>query len=214
MQGTVSGEMVEKWIRGWSLSRQLPLPTQFQSGFKVEVGLEKQKARYVFPNLNQDFVNLGKLIAEPWIFLKVCAAPHEVKNLLPKRWKLQPQGYMMKCFHPMTQKASQLDDHYKIELETYNTTHFIKLKDSSGSLAAAGRVVLVDDLAIYDRISTDSNHRRKGLATFVMKTLEKIALSHGVNRNFLVATEEGRQLYEYLGWELYCCYSSFLISDG
>jgi len=213
MQATISSEIVEKWIEGWSLSRQLPLPTQFQSGFKVDVGLEKQKARYFFPNPNQDFIDLGKSIVEPWIFLKVCAGPQEVKNLLPNRWKLQPQGYMMNCFQPMTLKPSQLDDHYQVELETYNTTHFLKVRDRSGSLTATGRIVLADDLAIYDRISTESNHRRKGLATFVMKTLEKIALSYGVGRNFLVATEEGKQLYESLGWELYCYYSSFVIPD-
>jgi hypothetical protein len=44
-----------------------------------------------------------------------------------------------------------------------------------------------------------------------MKELEKIALSKGISKNFLVATEEGKPLYESLGWKLYCLYTSIVI---
>lgn len=44
-----------------------------------------------------------------------------------------------------------------------------------------------------------------------MKELEKIALSKGVSKNFLVATEQGKSLYESLGWELYSLYTSIVI---
>jgi hypothetical protein len=44
-----------------------------------------------------------------------------------------------------------------------------------------------------------------------MKQLEQIALSKEVSQNFLVATEEGKSLYESLGWELYSLYTSIVI---
>ena len=89
----------------------------------------------------------------------------------------------------------------------------MKIITKDGEYAGDGRVVLVDDLAIYDQISIDINHRRKGLATFLMKELEKIAISKGVERNFLVATEEGRLLYASLGWEPYCLFTTIALSD-
>ncbi|WP_288375666.1 GNAT family N-acetyltransferase, partial [uncultured Chryseobacterium sp.] len=60
-------------------------------------------------------------------------------------------------------------------------------------------------------IITEKNHQRKGLATFLLKELEKIALSRGVTNNLLVATEEGKLLYETLGWKLYCLHTSVVI---
>ncbi|WP_167443745.1 GNAT family N-acetyltransferase [Chryseobacterium elymi] len=37
-----------------------------------------------------------------------------------------------------------------------------------------GRIVLVDNMAVYDRIVTAENHQRKGIATCLMHELEKL----------------------------------------
>jgi hypothetical protein len=41
MEKCISPEIIEKWLTAWSLSRELPLPVTFKSGFKVDVGDEK-----------------------------------------------------------------------------------------------------------------------------------------------------------------------------
>src|ERR1044072_171723 len=96
-QPVVSPDLLAKWLKAWALSRKLPLPVKYKSGFKVDVGNEKQIARYVFPELNDDFIHLSQSIKEPWIFLKVCASPDEINGLVSNDWKFQPQGYMMHC---------------------------------------------------------------------------------------------------------------------
>jgi hypothetical protein len=211
MANYVPSDIVEKWLKAWSLSRELPLPVKFTSGFKVDVGYEKQKARYIFPELNDDFIGLSKRIDEPWVFLKVCASPDEVKRCISGKWSIQPQGYMMSCFHPMDFQNIGLPVGYKLKFEHYNSSTLIKIVTKKGELASSGHVILVDDLAVYDRIETGINYRRKGLAICLMKELEKIALEKGIFKNFLVATEEGRLLYEFLGWELYSLYTSIVI---
>lgn len=210
MKKEISQDIVGKWLKAWSLSRDLPLPTQYKSGFKVDVGYEKQKARYVFTELNDDFFALAESINEPWIYLKVCASPSELKSL-PERWSIQPQGYMMECFPSMNIPDIILHENYQLEYDHYDSTFVVKIVTKDGKLASVGRVVIVDDLAVYDRISTEENHKRKGLATFLMKELEKIALSQNVSNHFLVATEQGKSLYESLGWELYSLYTSIVI---
>ncbi|WP_198001426.1 GNAT family N-acetyltransferase [Nibribacter ruber] len=101
-----------------------------------------------------------------------------------------------------------------MELVEYNSTYHLRIIAQDESVAAEGRVVLVDFLAVYDRISTHVNHRRKGLATLLLYELEKIALSKGVTQNFLVSTEEGKLLYQSLGWDLCCLYTSIVIPGG
>lgn len=213
MADKVSHDIVEKWLKAWSMSRQLPLPVRYKSGFKVEVGEEKQKIRYVFSELNDDFIELSKQIDEPWIYLKVCASPDEVKNKVPDQWVIQPPGYMMSCFGPMKVKAANLCKGYRIESEKYNSTTVIKIIAENDELACVGRVVMVDDLAVYDRIITEEKHQRKGLGTFLMQELEKVAVSKGISNNFLVATEVGRSLYQSMGWELYSPYTSIVIPN-
>lgn len=211
MMNNVSYDIIEKWLKAWSLSRKLPLPVRYKSGFKVEVGEEKQKIRYVFPGINDDFIELSEQIDEPWIYLKACASSDEVKNKVSENWIIQPSGYMMCCFRPMNISGKNLCEGYRLEYEKYSSTTAVKIIDENGELACIGRIVLVDDLAVYDRIVTEENHQRKGLATFLMHKLEKIALSNGIHNNFLVATEQGKSLYETMGWKLYSSYTSIVI---
>lgn len=211
MKDKVSAEIVEKWLKGWCLSREVPFPVPYKSGFHVMVGDEKQKERFVFPELNDDFFQLAHSIDEPWVYLKVSTSPDEFINKIPERWKLQPQGYMMTCFQPMNFPQISLAEGYHLEFSEYNTTFVVRIAAENGEQASIGRVSLIDDIAVYDRIITEKNHQRKGLATFLLKELEKIALSKGITNNLLVATEEGKLLYETLGWKMYCLHTSVVI---
>lgn len=211
MKDKVSKELLEKWLKAWSLSRNVTLPVQYGSGLKVEVGDEKQKARYVFLELNEDFFHLSRTIDEPWVYLKVCASPEVFIKNIPEKWQLQPQGYLMGCFHPMNIPDSSLPDGYYVESTHDYSLFTVKIIAKNGEQAAIGHIILQDDLAVYDRIVTEENHRRKGLGSCIMKELEKIAISKGVFNNFLAATEEGKFLYKTLGWEVYSLYTSIVI---
>jgi hypothetical protein len=213
MKKNIPLDILEKWLKGWALSRELPLPVKYKSGYMIDVGYENQKRRYVFTEPNNDYIQLSKSIDEPWVYLKACTAPDKLKSMLSKKWVIEPQGYMMSCSTQMSFSNRNLSDDYKFEFDNYNSTFVIRIVTKNGELASIGRVVLVDDLAIYDRISTEVNHRRKGLGAILMKELEKIALANNVSNNFLVATEEGKSLYLSLGWEIYSLYSSAVIID-
>lgn len=210
MENNVSSDSIQKWLTAWALSRELPLPTRFKSGYMVDVGYQKQKARYVFAELNDDFIQLSETINENWVFLKVCASTEEVKNKISRKWIVQPHGYLMSCVSPMNIQVT-LPDSYEMEFDTYNSTTLIKVITKKGELACSGRIVIVEDLAVYDRISTEENHKRNGLATFLIKELERIAISKNVHKNLLVATEQGKLLYQSLGWKVCSLYTSVVI---
>ena len=203
--------IVEKWLKGWSLSRGLPLPVKNGSGFRVDVGWPEQKARYVFPGFTNEFIDLANTITEPWVFLKVCAPADLIKNRIPSQWVIQPPGFMMTCFTTMSSPKSALTDEYILEVKNEVPVSIAKVLTANGDIAATGRLVFADDFVIYDRIETDALHRRKGLATIILKTLEGIAVSRGKTKAVLVATEAGKALYETLGWTLYAPYTSVVI---
>jgi len=205
--------IVEKWLKGWSLSRDLPLPVKYATGFRVEVGWPQQKARYVFPNFTNDITDLANTIVEPWIFLKVCAGPEVFRNIIPSRWEIQAPAFMMTCLKPMLSRKIVLTNEYSIDVKEALPVSIVKVLTNNGDIAAIGRLIIVDDFVIYDRIETAPLHRRKGLATVVLKTLENIAISKGRTNGILVATEAGKALYEKLGWTLSSLYTSIVIPE-
>ncbi|ATL42292.1 GNAT family N-acetyltransferase [Elizabethkingia sp. HX WHF] len=213
MKEIISAELIEKWLNGWSVSRGVSLPVKYKSGFKIEVGWEEQKSRYVFPFLNKDLIDLAESIEEPWVFLKVCAPCNELTEILPDRWTIQPQGYlMMSENNPEKFENRILADGYSMETEISDDgVYLIKIKDKNNGLASSGRVVCTDGWAIYDRIETSQSHQRKGLGSYLFAELQKIAERKGIENNILVATEQGRLLYESLGWKVVSLYTSVVI---
>lgn len=69
-----------------------------------------------------------------------------------------------------------------------------------GEVAARGSVSVVGEHAVYDRIGTEERFRRRGLGTYVMRALTAAVLEDDVTVGLLVASAEGRALYEFLGW--------------
>lgn len=213
MKEKVPAVLIERWLNGWSVSRGVSLPVKYKSGFKVDVGWEEQKSRYVFPVLNEDLIHLAESIEEPWIFLKVCAPCDELTELLPDRWTVQPQGYLMMSENNSDKiKDRALADTYTMETEvSEDGVYLIKIKDRNNELASSGRVVCIDGWAVYDRIETSQHHQRKGLGSYLLTELQKVAEKKGIENNILVATEQGRLLYESLGWKVVSLYTSVVI---
>ncbi|PZF80422.1 GNAT family N-acetyltransferase [Jiangella anatolica] len=74
--------------------------------------------------------------------------------------------------------------------------------DGPRALAAKGHLALSAADAVADRIFTVPEHRRRGLGSIVMATLTTAARERGAVTGLLVASEQGRLLYERLGWRV------------
>ncbi|MDR3481906.1 MAG: GNAT family N-acetyltransferase [Burkholderiaceae bacterium] len=202
--------MVERWIEGWTLARLTPPPVPYGGGWRVDVGWPTQRARYVFPRMLPAIGDLASTITEPWIFLKACVAPAAMQAVLPSRWIIQRPGFMMTCAAAMPE-ARGLPAGYVLDARPGQAVAHVRVLAPDGATAASGQVVRVGEHAIYNMIETQPQHQRLGLARTVMKQLEKIAQAQGATRGLLVATPEGRALYETLGWELYSLYTTAVI---
>jgi GNAT superfamily N-acetyltransferase len=203
--------IIETWVKGWALARQTPPPVRKGSGFRVEVGWPQQLARYVFPALTDEFAQLAASITEPWIHLKVCAPPAAVRAVLPACWTIQPVGFLMTDFNATELDRACLPQGYSIETTEDKPVSVVSFFTPEGEVAAIGRVVFVEGYAIYDRIETHPSHRRRGLGRAVMQALKAIGEARGKTDGILVATQEGKALYQTLGWQVHALYTTAVI---
>lgn len=88
---------------------------------------------------------------------------------------------------------------YELDLCTDDSVIVARIFSRDGNLAASGYAAGAEGVFIYDRIITEEPHRRRGLASAIVKALS--SRRHPADaRQALVATQEGRALYTRLGW--------------
>ena len=206
--------LVETWVHGWSLTREVAPPVPDSGALRVDVGWPEQKQRYVFDHLSADVRRLAQRIHESWILIKVCAPWEAVQPILPTGWVIPAPGFMMsRGLEPADEPL--LPQGYGFELDSRLPLTVAYIKTLAGEIAASGRLGLVSGpigrLAVFDRIRSHEDHRRRGLARALMTRLGNIALANGVARAALVATPDGRLLYSTLGWRLHSLYTTALI---
>ena len=202
------------WSRGWAITREVPPPVPHADGLRIEVGLPRQARRYVFPRASQALHELGETIAQPWVFLKACATGDELRALLPARWEMQDDHFMMTSGDMSFDGSGAVAPGYTLQVEddaARTRQAHVHVHAEDGSLAASGHLALDERFAIYDRIVTEPAHQRRGLGRAVMHALQALARAHGRHANVLVATTEGRALYESLGWRLHAPWATAVI---
>ena len=94
---------------------------------------------------------------------------------------------------------------YRLEISTRGSISSARILARSGIVAASGFAAETNETFIYDRINTAPEHRRKGLARAVMTALRG-AKKAELTPEYLVATEQGRALYESLDWQVLSTY--------
>jgi GNAT superfamily N-acetyltransferase len=75
---------------------------------------------------------------------------------------------------------------------------------SGDTVAASGRVFVVGETAVFDKIVTEPAYQRRGLGSFIMKALAAQAIGPDVDNGLLLASLDGQKLYSHLGWSTVC----------
>ncbi len=167
--------LVHAWITGWTLARETAPPVPVEGGFRVDVGWPRQRVRYVFPRCCAELRRLAETISEPWVFLKVCESPAEMRELLPPRWIVQPVGFMMTRTGPLDSPRRSVPRGYSLGVDERASVPLATVVSIAGDVVASGRVAVVGKSAIYDRIETAPNHRRRGLGRALVGALGEVA---------------------------------------
>lgn len=189
------------WATGWTLSRNKASPVRQTYGYTIDLGFPDHLERHVV--VDDDWKILHELTSRlhtPGTWLKVCAHPEKVSPILHDNWHVQPPEYLM----AVALNAAPAPPHvgYRLSLSTTGKLTEAELRDMAGHLAARGRVAHDDGFATFDQIVTEPGHQRKGLGRVIMAALGNRSIAQEARVGVLVATEQGRALYEAIGWSL------------
>lgn len=167
--------------------------------------------RWIFPRLADGVGVIGREIEAPRHYIKVCASDQALREALPSRWEVQPSGFFMTT-NVTVGDSSPLPEGYRLELHRAGPVSRVSIIAADGGVAASGYAAESSDVFIYDRIETAQDHRRKGLGVAVMTALGAARASIA-SQQLLVATDDGRKLYERLGWTVVAPLATALIPE-
>lgn len=91
------------------------------------------------------------------------------------------------------------DDDLALTATEQDGVHYAVVR-SGETVAASGRVYVVGDTAVFDKIITEPAFQRRGLGSFIMRALAAQAFEHDVQIGLLLASLDGQKLYSHLGW--------------
>ncbi len=205
-----TASLLETWLIGWAVTRGCAPPVAHGDGWRVEVGLPDQVRRHVFAADCLTLRELGATVTEPWIWLKACMPHDQMRAIMPTRWHVRAEPSWFMRFEG-TPPAGRLAAGYELRAFDEAGVHIVHAYAEDGTQAARGRMAMVGDCAIFDRIRTEDAHRRRGLGRALMAALHARAHARGAARGLLAATPDGHALYTTLGWEVQSPYASAVI---
>jgi GNAT superfamily N-acetyltransferase len=200
--------LVRAWIDGWVVSRGAAPPVREPWGYTVDVGTVEQVTRHVFDALNDsvDEAAVRKVagaVTGAGVWLKVFAEPALVGPWLGDDWWVDERGYLMSTrLDPSAAPPPAAPTGYRMRTWSRGGVIQTLVTAPDGSFAARGQTAPTGRTAVVDRIQTAPAHRRKGLGSLVVRTLEHAAAAQGAEEAVLGGTPAGRALYEALGWRV------------
>ncbi|MGW0807258.1 GNAT family N-acetyltransferase [Nonomuraea sp. NPDC002799] len=193
---------VRAWVDGWAISRNTPDPVREPWGLRVDVGLPGHVVRHVVAAPTPEILHhLTTTLTTPGTWLKLCAPTEAVAPLLARGWAVKDAEFMMTA--PLTRAPQSAPPGYTLAVTTRAGVTAVRLLTAAGEVAARGQFAVAGRTAVVDQVETAAAHRRRGLGTVVMRIMAATAAETGARAGVLVATAQGRALYETLGWTLH-----------
>ncbi len=199
-------ELLGIWVEGWASTRHYPVGDV--DAFKAVQLVDKSGDWEVFAaNPSDDeFARLAAFVKDSGPrLLTVLTDDHAAYRSLAEEHGLAvlaaDQELMIMDFEGKDVEEPWLnDDELKLttDLEDHSATVTVGTVD--GTLAARGHVAVTQGYAVFDRIVTEPNFRRRGLGSFVMRALTAAVSEHDLEQGLLIASTDGQHLYHHLGW--------------
>ncbi|WP_030955430.1 MULTISPECIES: GNAT family N-acetyltransferase [unclassified Streptomyces] len=202
MDGTV-----QAWVNGWIVSRGAAPPVTEPWGWTIDMGMFGHVTRHVLGTTGDDLDEttvrkVAGAVTGHGVWLKAFRDPSVVAGWLDDSWWIDPEpGYLMTV--PLTMgDVPDVPDGYRPHMWSRGGVTRLMVAAPDGSLAARGQIAPTGETAVVDQIETAPGHRRKGLGSLVMRTLQHAAARQGARTGVLAGTPAGRGLYETLGWDV------------
>jgi GNAT superfamily N-acetyltransferase len=194
-------DITRSWVAGWVLSRGVPDPTPEPWGLSIAVGAPTQAVRHVLLDADDATVRaLAEAVTVPTTWIKGFVETAAVAPLLTPDWTPDQPTCLMAAELRSTNVIPT--GGYTVESRTTAGVTHVRVLTTDGCAAARGQVAVTGETCVFDQISTEPEHQRRGLGSVVMGALTGAAIDQGAGTGILGATVQGRALYEALGWHI------------
>lgn len=201
-------DLVRRWHRGWSLARGFAPASEHAGVLRTVVGAPGRDVEHLVLDADAHPRRIDRAAQDSWADRDPWVS---VPTTDPGRTadRLAEHGLVASSL-PSWLMTTALADQRRVDLSAAYATDVVRdlpeavelrLVDAAGRLAASGQVGIADGCAVPDKITTQPEHRRRGLAAAVMTLLSDAARERGAHDGVLVASDEGRRLYLHLGWQ-------------
>lgn len=144
-------------------------------------------------------------LRDPWVTVPTRRPGHVADRLAEHRLRVALDAERLMSVALPDQRRVAAPSGYRADVErtAYEGSEVwrLRLRTPDDETAAQGDVVVLDAVAVVDRVGTDPAHRRRGLGGAVMSRLADLAESAGADRGLLLASPAGQRLYDGLGWQ-------------
>lgn len=195
-----SGPALERWTHGYCVTRRYGAPRPLNDGdwLRFVPGKPDQTERFVYLGTDPGtFIAFLGAISTPFTFFDMAGSREAIADGVPDGWIHRDRAYLM------TGRAGAdglINSPHRCEIAREGGRIECIARDAQGIEAARGVLGIVGDTGVYDQIVTEPGFRRQGYGTAVMAALGREARKRGVSEQLLIATPEGRALYETMGW--------------
>ncbi len=192
-----------KWAFGYCAARGYapPVATPAAPTLWFDVGKPDQAGRFILGAAS------GKAAAAafasvdaPHIYVDFAAPRDTILPHIPPHWRPRDPMWLMAAGTGMS--AARPAPDFAIEVDESADRFEAVARHVDGTLAARGVLGIHGTTAVYDQIVTEPQFGRRGLGSAIMAELGRRAACRGATERLLVATADGKALYERLGWTL------------
>lgn len=192
-----------KWAFGYCAARGYghPVAATKPPSLWFEAGKPDQTGRFILADASGEAAAAAFATVEaPHIYVDTAAPRDAILPHIPGGWQVRDPMWLMAAGID-TQAARPTPD-FTIEIDEGADRFEAVARHADGALAARGVIGIHGTLAVYDQIVTEPQFARRGLGSAIMTELGRLAAHRGVTESLLVATADGKALYERLGWTL------------
>ncbi|MFJ8443143.1 GNAT family N-acetyltransferase [Kitasatospora griseola] len=205
--------LVRDWLSGWTVARGAADPQPEPWGWSIDVGQPRHPWRHVLPApVESDVRTLTGATAVPWTWLKLFDVDERALPWIGPGWHVDVPGHLMTC--RLRPERPAVPAGYRITTWSRGGVVRAMVRTIEGEYAARGQIGVAPGsdgslLAAVDQVETAPEHRRRGLGSLLMRTLQSEAHAAGARTGVLVGTTEGRALYSALDWQWHAPMLSF-----
>ncbi|HEY3005672.1 MAG TPA: GNAT family N-acetyltransferase [Kribbellaceae bacterium] len=204
-------DLVRRWQAGWSMQRGHDTAVDEGGVLAVPVGEPGRRWEYVVVDADGDPESVRRAAGRAlgteggaWVSA-MTSRPAALAAELRAAGLRVDDGleWLMSVDLSEQAPARPVASSYRLRTEDHGRSRLLEATVMAGTEpAASGWAAVIDEDAIFDRIVTDPAHRRRGLGAAVMAALVEHARASRAVRGLLVASPDGRHLYESLGWSV------------